>query len=170
MVFIITLISLLVLPAAIGAKDIAYLYNGNLWLTDAAFSSHQALLDTTRNWMTNLKWSPDGRRLGFISEKGLEVYDFDDSTVHNFGDYDRTNYLNSSSSFDWSPDGTHLVAWKSDSLNNRRLYRLPYHHPGDAVLLTPGDSVKATVSYWSPRGDRILYHDSKTMTARIITL
>ncbi len=95
-------------PAISAAGDVAYLSRGQVWSTTLAPTGKPSQLFSIRGQARDLRWSPDGSRLAFVSGRG------DHSFV---GVYDRAGksirYLDPSIDLDgnptWSPDGSRLV-------------------------------------------------------------
>ncbi|HXG88840.1 MAG TPA: prolyl oligopeptidase family serine peptidase [Vicinamibacterales bacterium] len=95
-------------PAVSSTGQVAYLSRGAVWSTDAAGTDQATQLFTIRGTARELRWSPDGTRLAFISGRGdhsfLGVYD---------GALKSLRYLDASIDLDanptWSPDGTRIV-------------------------------------------------------------
>jgi dipeptidyl aminopeptidase/acylaminoacyl peptidase len=95
-------------PAISVNGDVAYLTRGQVWSTTLDPAAKPAQLFSIRGQARDLKWSPDGTRLAFVSARG----------DHSFiGWYDRTakaiRYLDPSVDLDgnptWSPDGSRIV-------------------------------------------------------------
>jgi dipeptidyl aminopeptidase/acylaminoacyl peptidase len=95
-------------PAVSTSGQVAYLSRGQVWSIDLAASQKPAQLFTIRGQARELRWSPDGKRLGFVSFR----------TDHSFiGIYDAAakslRYLDPSvdldANFTWSPDGARLA-------------------------------------------------------------
>ncbi len=95
-------------PAISVNGDVAYLTRGQVWSTTLDPAAKPAQLFSIRGQPRDLKWSPDGTRLAFVSARG----------DHSFiGWYDRTakaiRYLDPSVDLDgnptWSPDGSRIV-------------------------------------------------------------
>jgi dipeptidyl aminopeptidase/acylaminoacyl peptidase len=90
-------------------KSVAYVLKGQLWsirLDDPKSKPEQLL--QTRGSAQHLRWSPDGSRLAFVSDRDdhsfIAVYSVADKSV---------SYLDPSSDLDrdpvWSPDSTHIA-------------------------------------------------------------
>jgi len=90
-------------------KSVAYISKGQLWsirLDDAAAKPQQLL--ETRGSVQSLRWSPDGARLAFVSNRGdhsfIAVYDAASGAV---------TYLDASTDLDsnptWSPDSMRIA-------------------------------------------------------------
>ena len=94
--------------------EVAYLARGQIWSTTLAASARTAPLFTVRGQARDIRWSPDGNRLVFVSARG----------DHSFiGVYDRAakalRYLDPSVDVDanptWSPDSTRIVFTRTPS-------------------------------------------------------
>jgi len=102
-------------PAASPAgSQVAYLNEGSLWLANLAGSMAPSPVVQYERNITAFVWSPDGRRIAFVSER--EQSDLD--ALHSFiGVYDlaRKSLVWMAPSFDedrlpvWSPDGRRLA-------------------------------------------------------------
>jgi dipeptidyl aminopeptidase/acylaminoacyl peptidase len=95
-------------PAVSASGDVVYLVRGQVWATNLGGTQKPAQLFTIRGQARDLRWSPDGARLAFVSSR----------VDHSFiGVYDRAarslRYLDASIDLDgnptWSPDGSRLV-------------------------------------------------------------
>jgi dipeptidyl aminopeptidase/acylaminoacyl peptidase len=95
-------------PTASPTGQVVYLTRGQVWTTNLAATAKPEQLFTIRGSAGNLRWSPDGSKLAFVSARG----------THSFiGTYDvaakSLRYLDPSIDLDnnpsWSPDGTRLV-------------------------------------------------------------
>jgi dipeptidyl aminopeptidase/acylaminoacyl peptidase len=95
-------------PVISSTGEVAYLSRGQVWSTSLAGTAKPAQLFAIRGQARDLRWSPDGARLAFVSARG----------DHSFiGVYDRAaksiRYLDASVDQDanpiWSPDGSRLV-------------------------------------------------------------
>jgi dipeptidyl aminopeptidase/acylaminoacyl peptidase len=95
-------------PEVSASGQVAYLSRGQVWATNLAGTDKPAQLFTIRGQARNLRWSPDGKQIAFVSARG----------DHNFlglfeGATKRLRYLDPSVDQDgspvWSPDGTHLA-------------------------------------------------------------
>jgi dipeptidyl aminopeptidase/acylaminoacyl peptidase len=101
-------------------KTVAYLLKGEVWtirLDDP--KAKPAQLVVTRGTAEHLRWSPDGARLAFVTDRDdhsfIAVYTFASKSIV---------YLDPSTDLDsepaWSPDSTHIaflrIPWEKDSL------------------------------------------------------
>ena len=95
-------------PAVAPTGEVAFLVRGQVWTTSLATTQRPGPLFTTRGQARELRWSPDGTRLAFVSGR----------SDHSFiGTYDRTakslRFLDPSIDLDgnptWSPDGTRII-------------------------------------------------------------
>lgn len=95
-------------PEVSPSGQVVYISRGQIWSTDIAATQKPSQLLTTRGQARNLRWSPDGRQLAFVSGRGghafIGVYDAGAKTLR---------YLDPSVDVDgnpaWSPDGTRLA-------------------------------------------------------------
>ena len=66
-------------PAVSSRGDVAFLVRGQVWATNVAGTERPAPLFSTRGQSRDLRWSPDGARLAFVSGRGdhsfIGVYD-----------------------------------------------------------------------------------------------
>jgi dipeptidyl aminopeptidase/acylaminoacyl peptidase len=95
-------------PVVSPTGAVVYIAKGQVWGTNLAGTEKPAQLFTIRGQARDLRWSPDGARLVFVSGRG----------DHSFiGVYDRTTktlrYVDASIDLDsnptWSPDGTRIA-------------------------------------------------------------
>lgn len=95
-------------PAVSGSGQVAYLSRGQVWTVDLAGTGAPAQLFTIRGSARDLRWSPDGTRLAFVSARGdhsfVGIYDVKAKSLR---------YIDPSIDLDgnpsWSPDGTRLA-------------------------------------------------------------
>lgn len=95
-------------PAVNAAGQVAYLVRGQIWTVDVRGTQKPVQLLAIRGQARDLRWSPDGRQLAFVSARG------DHSFIGVFDAAARTlRYLDPSVDVDgnpaWSPDGTRLA-------------------------------------------------------------
>jgi dipeptidyl aminopeptidase/acylaminoacyl peptidase len=95
-------------PSVSSTGQVVYVARGQVWTTNVAGTGKPAQLFTVRGQARDLRWSPDGARLAFVSARGdhsfIGVYDLAAKSLR---------YLDASIDLDanptWSPDGTRLV-------------------------------------------------------------
>lgn len=95
-------------PAPSPTGQLVYLSRGQVWSTNVAGTEKPAQLFTIRGQARDLRWSPDGSRLAFVSGRGdhsfIGLYDVAAKTLR---------YLDPGIDLDgnptWSPDGTRLA-------------------------------------------------------------
>ncbi len=88
--------------------NVAFLFKNQVWLAKIDGSEKAAQLIHVRGDASDLRWSPDGSKLAFVSSRGdhsfIGVYDFTDKTLR---------YLDPSVDHDrepvWSPDGKRIA-------------------------------------------------------------
>ncbi len=102
-------------------KIIAFVLKGQIWAMYLDSSKPAEKLIQTRGTLSDIRWSPDGNKLAFISNRNdhsfLGIYDFINKTI---------NYPDASVDKDiepvWSPDGKQIAYIRTP--NNRE--RLPF--------------------------------------------
>ncbi len=162
-------------PAVSSRGDVAFLVRGQVWATNVAGTERPAPLFSTRGQSRDLRWSPDGARLAFVSVRG----------DHSFiGVYDRAakalRYLDPSVDLDanptWSPDGTRVVFTRVPATGENFMFaprrealpwsiRLAHVGTGRGVLVwqaAPGpgsvfQGVNAAAQLQWSAGDRIVF-------------
>ncbi len=95
-------------PAVARTGQVVYLSRGQVWTTNVAGTETPAQLFTIRGQARDLRWSPDGSRLVFVSGRGdhsfIGLYDVGPRSLQ---------YLDASIDLDanpaWSPDGTRIA-------------------------------------------------------------
>ncbi len=100
-------------------KSLAYLYQGNIWRASLSDTTVKpAILVQVRGGLSHPRWSPDGSKLAFVTNRG----------DHSFiGLYDvqkkETRYLETGIDHDvfpvWSPDGKSLAWIRIPHIHNR---------------------------------------------------
>ena len=96
---------------------------GNLWILNIDGSFHRKLTSREAN-ESNARWSPDGKRLAFISstDEGSELYMYWIST----GQIAKLSQLEMSPrNLTWSPDGNHLAFTMFKSQNSPVIIKMP---------------------------------------------
>ena len=99
-------------------KSIAYLNAGQVWLVKTDSAGKGKKLFHSRGSQNNMRWSPDGGRLAFVSSRNdhafVGVYEFSSSTIQ---------FLDPSVDRDgnpvWSPDGKQIAFTRTSNVRNR---------------------------------------------------
>ncbi len=99
-------------------KKLAYLNGGQVWLVHLDSAGKGKKLFHSRGSQSNMRWSPDGTKLAFVSTRTdhsfIGVYDFASNTVQ---------FLDPSVDRDgnpvWSPDGKQLAFIRTPNVRNR---------------------------------------------------
>ncbi|MBL8160379.1 MAG: PD40 domain-containing protein [Anaerolineae bacterium] len=141
------------------------------------------LLDVQRGIQHNLTnhpatdedytWSPDGRRLAFVSERdgSPDIYVIEARCADWLTPCERLRNLSNSPAEDtspsWSPDGTALL-FVSNRDTQREIYRADVHSGALLNLThTPADE---RFPYWSPDGERIAFQSERSGTERLYVM
>jgi outer membrane protein OmpA-like peptidoglycan-associated protein len=139
-------------------KQIAYSFNGNLWVMNADGYDAQTLIGDGASWSP--AWSPDGSQVAYVNgpegHLDLWVTDIDSRDTYqltDFGDYTVGNPR-------WSPDGQHILLTRtrgedSDVVEVQSKVDLP---AADATVITK-DHLSAGAAF-SPLGGAIVFSSS----------
>jgi dipeptidyl aminopeptidase/acylaminoacyl peptidase len=158
--------------------SLAFVRGGQVWIVRAtADSAKPAQLTKLRGGSSNLRWSPDGRRLAFVSNRErhsfVGLWDFGSSTLR---------YIDPSTDQDgaevWSPDGKSLVFMRTPSQVSDLIFVPERESPIPWSIRVadpstgksrevwrakkgPGSVFREIVAedqlFWSPNGDRIAF-------------
>ncbi|HTB21540.1 MAG TPA: hypothetical protein VK914_02415 [bacterium] len=143
-------------------KQIAYSFNGNLWIMDADGNNAQTLISDGSSWAP--AWSPDGKQIAYVNGPDghfdlwvTSVENHDTSQLTDFNDY-------SVGSPRWSPDGGRIMLTRtrgedSDIVELSSGGDAP---TSDADMLTK-DHLSASAVF-SPSGAQILYSSAQADT------
>jgi dipeptidyl aminopeptidase/acylaminoacyl peptidase len=166
-------------------------YTSNLWLIPTAGGTPVALT-TGEAGDSTPRWSPDGKRVAFASNRGgkpaLWVVDVATKEPRMLTAWERSNFFLSKAGemFCWSPDGKEIAfvaaekAAQAESTDPRVITRLQYKtrtsfsdnlrshifivsvEDGKVRQLTRGKSDEHSIS-WSPQGNEILFLSSRAI-------
>lgn len=99
-------------------KSIAYLNAGQVWLVKVDSAGKGKKLFHSRGSQGNMRWSPDGTRLAFVSSRTdhafIGIYDFSANTIQ-FQDPSVDRDGNPA----WSPDGKQIAFTRTPNVRNR---------------------------------------------------
>jgi dipeptidyl aminopeptidase/acylaminoacyl peptidase len=151
--------------AAPAGNRIAFLRGGQIWLGEIGTDKPAVQLVADRGKAAELSWSPDGRKLAFISRRGthnlLGLYDFDSGGIR---------WMSPSVDRDtaptWSPDGKQ-IAWVRVAASSDDEYFAP-KRAGEPWSLWVADVASgAARSIWRAKpGPGSVYHrmeDSRSL-------
>src|ERR1051326_3150158 len=162
----------------------ANIYEREIWLTNTQTGeSKQLTKSRAKNW--DLSWSPDGRWLGFISDRAGSPQIFVVSQAT--GEPRQITKTDTGvSQFHWSPDGSRIAFTVTDPPSKQiqarkerytdfemvgRDYQMDHLWVIDANgtgmrRLTSGESFTVDSFSWSPEGDRIAFDARTTPSLR----
>ena len=144
--------------AAPDGERVLFLHEGKVFSVAPRKGARAEQLFKTRGAVGSLRFSPDGRRLAFVSERGdhslVGVYSFADQTL---------SWIDASFSYDveprWSPDGTRIaflrIPWKHDEVG------IISHRTGSPWSIRVARLADGSVSeiYHAPRGAGSVFHE-----------
>jgi dipeptidyl aminopeptidase/acylaminoacyl peptidase len=98
-------------------RTIAFISNGQIWTTSLVDTGKPQKLFTSRGGQVSIQWSPDGKRIAFVSNRGdhsfIGLYDFMNKSV---------NFIETSVDQDispvWSDDGNSLAYIRIPNIHN----------------------------------------------------
>jgi len=157
--------------------SIAFTHAGQIWIAAVSAGAKPAELSQLRGGSSNLRWSPDGKRLAFVSNRQrhsfVGVWDFASRSLR---------YMDPSTDQDaapvWSPDGKSLAFMRTPSQVSDLMFiperesPIPWSvrvaDPGTGASREvwhakkgPGSVFREIVAedqlFWSPNGDRIAF-------------
>jgi Tol biopolymer transport system component len=135
---------------------------GELWMMDAdGANSH--LLFTSGTAITDISWSPDGKKIVFAGEEGLQLIDSDGSNLRTLS---RKAVPNGDFRPVWSPDSRTIAVtvgemanagdWYTDDFNGANIYLVNVTTGEERLLLNDGSSGNIDPA-WSPDGSQIAF-------------
>ena len=101
--------------------SVAFIYKGQIWLAKINPVAKAAQLIHGEGWAMSLRWSPDGTKLAFVSNRSnhrlIGVYDFAQNSLR---------YLDPSVDLDsnpvWSPDGKQIAFIRIPASEHERIF------------------------------------------------
>jgi Tol biopolymer transport system component len=141
--------------------------NHEIYVMNAADGSNQTSLTFSTAWDSLPRWSPDGTKIAFYSERDR----YGDIYVMNAADGSNQTRLTNTvarnfildtawDSFpSWSPDGT-KIAFDSNRDGNQEIYVMNAADGSNPTRLTY-DNVSDSGSSWSPDGTKIAFSSAK---------
>lgn len=144
--------------AAPDGERVLFLHEGKVFTVAPRKGARAEQLFKTRGAVGSLRFSPDGRRLAFVCERGdhslVGVYTFSDQTLR---------WIDASFSYDveprWSPDGTRIaflrIPWTHDEVG------IISHRTGSPWSIRVARLADGSVSeiYHAPRGAGSVFHE-----------
>jgi len=99
-------------------KSIAFISGGQIWLTSLADTSKPQKLFSSRGGQSDIRWSPDGKKIAFVSDRGdhsfVGIYDMSTNSV----DFIETS-VDQDFSPAWSADGNFLAYIRVPNIHNQ---------------------------------------------------
>jgi Tol biopolymer transport system component len=133
--------------------------NQEIYVMNAADGSNPIRLTNNPAWDSLARWSPDGTKLAFYSERDVRG----DIYVMNAADGSNQTRLTYSSTWDsfpsWSLDGT-KIAFDTNRDGNQEIYVMNAADGSNQTRFTYND-VQDTGSSWSPNGTKIAFASDK---------
>ena len=138
-------------PAVSRTGQVAYLSKGQIWITSLAGFEKPAQLLTIRGTARDLRWSPDGNSLTFISARGdhsfVGLYDVAAKTLR---------YLDPGIDQDgnpsWSPEGTRLAFTRIPSTGETFMFGPRREGQPWSIRVVDVASGKGTEVWKAPKG------------------
>jgi WD40-like Beta Propeller Repeat len=133
------------------------------------------ILDTNSHMWP--RWSPDGRKIAYISKSlfdsdyyyGLRIISAEDGSTEQYldsADDSVPGWQSINGPLSWSPDGRWIAYYKvfDSGGSYRAIFIVPSDGSSEPIQLTIAYSDYK--SFWSPDGSRILFEDSGSSTSR----
>jgi len=140
-------------------KQIAYSFNGDIWITDIDGNDAQTLISDGSSWCP--AWSPDGKQIAYVN--GPEGhYDLWVTAVENHDTSQLTAFDGYSVGAPrWSPDGSHILLTRTRGVESDIVEIASVNDPPapDADMLTK-DHLSAS-GVFSPSGAGILFSSAR---------
>jgi serine/threonine protein kinase/Tol biopolymer transport system component len=140
-----------------GTMELAFLREGDIWLSNVDGSNVRKLTD--RGDILTFAWSPDGERIAYTFPFGVDAADTHTAVLgvrRAEGGFKFLSYVPVDTRVQWSPDGRELAVFSDGAVSTRNSYGVPIDD--EYMSFADGEHIVSQgAPVFTPDGNTLLY-------------